>query len=71
MDTIDYVRVSDIVAEEMAISSKLIEHVANRVLLKILSEWQSVKRAGIVIKKINPPMNVYAKSVQYQLEKSR
>ena len=70
-DTIDYVRISDIAAEEMATPSKLIEHVSDRILTKILLEWPSIDTAGMVIKKINPPMNVYASSVQYELEKTR
>jgi len=70
-ETVDYVRISDIAAKEMRKPSKLIEHVANRILLQILDEWESVSIAGILIKKINPPMNVPANSVQYQLVKSR
>ena len=70
-DTIDYVRISDIVNNEMAVSSKLIEYVADRILSKIFNEWPNVLKAGLLIKKINPPMNVFANSVQYQLEKNR
>jgi len=70
-DTVDYVKISDIAVEEMDISSKLIEHVADRILLKILDQWPGVKTTGLIIKKINPPMNAYTESVQYRLEKSR
>tara|TARA_B100000700_G_scaffold330607_1_gene457720 strand:+ start:3423 stop:3779 length:357 start_codon:yes stop_codon:yes gene_type:complete len=70
-DAVDYVRISDIAAKEMLKPSKLIEHVANRILLQILDEWESVSVAGVIIKKINPPMNVPTNSVQYQLAKSR
>ena len=55
----------------MAASSKLIEHVAERILSKIFNEWPDVLTAGLLIKKMNPPMNVFANSVQYQLEKNR
>ena len=70
-ETVDYVKISDIAAEEMRVPSKLIEHVADRIVLKILNTWQHVKTAGLIIKKINPPMNISADSVQYRLEKSR
>jgi len=70
-ETVDYVRISDIAKSEMAVSSKLIEHVADRILSKIFKEWQDVLTAGLLIKKMNPPMNVFANSVQYQLEKNR
>ena len=69
--TVDYVRISDIVSQEMRVPSKLIEHVAARILLKIFSEFSQIETAGIIIKKPNPPMNSYAHSVEYRLEKTR
>ena len=38
--TIDYVEVADLAAQEMKTPSKLIEHVANRILVKIMSNWK-------------------------------
>ena len=70
-DTIDYVEISDIAKDEMRVSSKLIEHVADRILSKIFNKCPGVLRAGLTIRKNNPPMNVFANSVQYQLEKNR
>tara|TARA_B100000427_G_scaffold240743_1_gene203695 strand:+ start:298 stop:654 length:357 start_codon:yes stop_codon:yes gene_type:complete len=70
-ETVDYVEISDIAKNEMAISSKLIEHVADRILTKIFNKCPRALKAGLTIKKINPPMNVFANSVQYQLEKNR
>ena len=69
-DTVDYVLVSDIVVEEMKVPSKLIEHVAERIITRIASSWPVVSRVTLTIKKINPPMNVYAGSVEYVLERS-
>ena len=68
---IDYVEISDIASEEMAVSSKLIEHVADRILSRILTKWQTIRSAGVVIKKISPPMNTFAQSVEYSLERRR
>ena len=65
--TVDYVELSDIVALEMKIPSKLIEHVANRVLNAILNRWKKIKVATITIKKLNPPMNEYVESVDYTI----
>ena len=70
-NTVDYVIVSDIVNQEMSRPSKLIEHVADRIISKILLAFPEVKLAGLVIKKPNPPMNVYADSVEYRLERTR
>jgi len=69
--TVDYVVVSDIVNEEMAKPSKLIEHVADRIVSKILSRFPEIKSAGLLIKKPNPPMNVYADYVEYRIEKEQ
>ena len=69
--TVDYVKISDIVYKEMQISSKLIEHVANRILVKIFSDFKQVKLAGVLIKKPNPPMNQYSDTVEYKLERTR
>jgi len=70
-DTVDYVQLSDIVNEEMSIPSKLIEHVADRIISKILLVFPSIQLAGLAIKKPNPPMNVYADYVEYKLERKR
>ena len=69
--TVDYVVLSDIVNEEMAKPSKLIEHVAGRILSRLLSLCSQIKLAGLVIKKPNPPMNTYADSVEYKIERQR
>ena len=69
--TIDYVVLSDVVNEEMAKPSKLIEHVADRILSKILDLFPKIKSAELTIKKPNPPMNVYADYVEYKIERER
>ena len=68
-ETIDYVELADLAAKEMAISSKLIEHVADRILSKILSRWGYLQLAGLTIIKISPPMNELVKSVEYTIER--
>lgn len=56
-DTIDYVRLNRIVAEEMAVRSKLIEHVAHRILVRIKESDPRVIRAGVKVRKLAPPIN--------------
>ena len=70
-DAIDYVNLTDLVASEMEIPSKLIEHVASRIMSRISSRWPQVERAGVTIKKMHPPMNEYADSVDYTLERKQ
>ena len=69
--TIDYVSVADIATREMSISSKLLEHVGDRVLSSIFAKWKHIKSAGLKIKKIAPPMNQYVESVAYETEITR
>ena len=55
----------------MSIPSKLIEHVAKRIIDKILLKWPELKLAGLTVKKISPPMNQNVHSVEYTIEKTR
>ena len=45
IDTVDYVHLNFIVKEEMAIRSKLLEHVAERIIYRIFNELKLVKKA--------------------------
>jgi 7,8-dihydroneopterin aldolase/epimerase/oxygenase len=56
-DTVDYVTVYNIVKEEMAIRSKLIEHAGRRIIDRMRRELEGMKRAEVEVIKINPPMN--------------
>ena len=71
VDTVDYVAIADIARDEMATSSKLIENVASRILSKILSSWPEIRKSGLTIKKLSPPMNDYVESVHYTIEKTQ
>lgn len=55
-DTVDYVHLNKIAKEEMAIRSKLLEQVAQRILDRIFKEIPLVKKATVSVAKINPPI---------------
>lgn len=55
--TVDYVHINHIVKEEMAMPAQLLEHVAQRILDRILKELPMVKKAMAQVSKINPPIN--------------
>lgn len=55
--TVDYVRLNTIVKEEMAIRSKLIEHVGQRIVERIQTDIQAVIHVRVKICKICPPIN--------------
>lgn len=56
-DTIDYCCVYEIVKKEMAIRSKLVEHVAKRIITNLRETFPSVHHVLVRVTKINPPMN--------------
>lgn len=55
-DTVDYVIINKIVKEEMSERSKLIEHVAKRILVRFNKEINGIDRALIKVIKHCPPI---------------
>ncbi|AVR44833.1 dihydroneopterin aldolase [Christiangramia fulva] len=70
-DTIDYVHLNKIVKEEMAIRSKLLETVAERILSRIMDELLMVQKAKVEVSKINPPIGGNVSMVSVSRSKSR
>lgn len=70
-DTVDYVLLNQIVVEEMAIRSDLLEHVAYRIIIRIFAEAPSVSRIKIRVSKINPPIGGDVEAVTIELEEYR
>ncbi|MGY0407823.1 MAG: dihydroneopterin aldolase [Polaribacter sp.] len=70
-DTVDYVHLNRIVKEEMAIRSKLLEEVAQRILNRFFKEIQMIRKATISVAKINPPIGGNVAEVVIILTKKR
>ena len=70
-DTVDYVLINHIVKQEMAIKSKLLEHVAKRILDRIFLECPTVLSSGVTVSKLNPPINGDVESVSIKLQVTR
>ena len=70
-DTVDYVHLNHIVKEEMAIRSKLLEEVAQRIINRIFIEIPMVKKAKVSVAKINPPIGGNVEEVVIILSKKR
>ena len=62
-DTVDYVHLNTIIKQEMAIKSKLLEHVAKRILNRIFLEINTISSATVSVSKINPPIGGDVESV--------
>jgi len=55
-DALNYQELYDLISEEMAITSKLLEHVAGRILTRVKITYPQVKWAQVSISKLNPPV---------------
>ncbi|PCJ81991.1 MAG: dihydroneopterin aldolase [Bacteroidetes bacterium] len=62
-DTVDYCAVHKIVKKEMAIPSKLIEHVGRRIVESLKSELSLAKTIEIKLTKFSPPIDGDCESV--------
>lgn len=67
-NTIDYVVVNKIVCEEMAIRSKLIEHVGQRIINRLKEEINNITFLRIKVTKICPPINGDVENVAIIIE---
>jgi dihydroneopterin aldolase len=66
--TIDYCDVNKIVVEEMAIPSKLIEHVGQRIVNRLKSEINTIGHIRLKLTKICPPINGDVQNVAIIIE---
>jgi dihydroneopterin aldolase len=71
IDTVDYVLLNRIVVEEMDIRSKLLEHVAHRIISRIFKEIASVSRIILSVSKLNPPIGGDVEAVTIEMEEYR
>ena len=71
IDTVDYVHLNHIVKQEMAIRSKLLEEVVQRILNRIFKELSMVNKAKVSVAKVNPPIGGNVEEVVVILTKKR
>ena len=56
VDAVDYVSLNKVVKEEMSVSSKLLEHVAQRIIDRVLKQFSEVESIEVSVAKLNPPI---------------
>lgn len=69
--TLDYVHINQIVKEEMGLPSKLLEHVAQRILDRVFKELPSAQKVMVQVSKVNPPINGDVEKVTVRLKLKR
>jgi len=55
-DTVNYAEIFELVKQEMAIQSKLLEHVGKRIMKAIQKDFPMIQSIGLKISKMNPPL---------------
>jgi len=70
-DTVDYVHLNKIVREEMAIRTKLLETVADKILDRILLEISLVDCVKVKVSKLNPPIGGNVEMVSIVMQRKR
>ncbi|MBB4806356.1 dihydroneopterin aldolase [Chryseobacterium defluvii] len=68
-DTISYADINEILHHEMKIISKLLEHVAGRIISRIHEKFPRIDYIKIRITKTSPPMQGEMKGASIELEK--
>ena len=71
VDTVDYVSLNAIVANEMAIRAELLETIADRIISRILIEMQSVSKVTVAVSKLNPPIGGDVEAVTIKMKRKR
>ena len=57
-DTLNYAVLADIIRQEMAVSSSLLEHVAGRIAKTVMERFPLTEAITVDIMKVAPPMSV-------------
>ncbi|MFC6268738.1 dihydroneopterin aldolase [Frigoriflavimonas asaccharolytica] len=68
-DTINYAEINDILHNEMAIPSQLLEHVIGRIINKTKNKFPQISFIKVKLTKTNPPMKGEMDGVSVEIEK--
>ena len=66
-DTISYADLYDILKSEMAVPSRLLEHVAGRIVRSIADRYPQVSAISVKLSKDNPPMGADCRGAGVEL----
>ena len=70
-DTVNYAALYEIVKSEMAVSSKLLEHVAGRIGRRAMETFERITTLTVRVTKLNPPMGADCKGASVELKMTR
>ena len=67
-DTVNYAEVYDIVAAEMAVPSRLLEHVAGRIVRSLRTRFPLIEGGTVTVAKLTPPFKCEMTAVSVTIE---
>lgn len=70
-DTVNYAEVHQVIMAEMAVPSKLLEHVGGRIIEKLFQQFPALEEIELHLFKRNPPMGADVESAGIELHCSR
>ncbi|MDD2285609.1 MAG: dihydroneopterin aldolase [Paludibacter sp.] len=70
-DTINYQLVYHAVKKQIEIPSNLIEHVARRIVDKLMNKFLKIQAVSLTLSKMNPPLGGKVEKVSIQMERRR
>ena len=70
-DTLSYADVFGVVKREMAIPSRLLEHVAGRIAKALFAEFPGITALDLAITKVNPPMGACCNGAGIEMHSTR
>lgn len=69
--TVSYADLYESIKTEMDIPSKLLEHVAGRILQRLFDDFSSISRIRLTLTKENPPMGADCREAGVEIEAER
>ena len=69
--TVNYADIHSAIKEEMKITSQLLEHVCQRIALRIFHDFPTIETIDISLFKENPPMGACAQRVGVEVQYTR
>ena len=66
--TVNYQEIYTIVKNEMAITSKLMEHIASRIGIAVKKRFPEITHLSVKVSKMNPPLGGKLDKVSVQIE---
>lgn len=70
-DTVDYLAVYQVIKAEMSTPSHLLEHVADRIGVALLNNFEAINQLSITVYKLNPPLGGQINSVSVTVDMAR